>query len=43
MLQGVFEIGHLTLASNASQLPTELGALGETSCPEGMSLADQAS
>lgn len=41
VLQGVFEIGDLSLASDASQLPAELSALGKACSSEGVSLADE--
>jgi hypothetical protein len=40
-LQGVFQIGNLTLTGDASQLPAKLSTLGEASSPKRVAFADE--
>lgn len=41
VLKGVFQIGNLSLSSDASQLPAKLSTLRETCSAEGVPLTDE--
>jgi hypothetical protein len=43
VLQGIFQVGHLSLGCDASQLPAEFSTLCETGGAEGVSLANESS